>query len=33
MEYRLETGTEWSTSEKLGYSGVHVRKWDRVEYR
>ena len=33
MEYRLETGIEWSAGEKLVYSGVQVRNWDTVEYR
>jgi hypothetical protein len=28
-----ETGIQWSTGEKLGYSGVHVRNWDIMEYR
>jgi hypothetical protein len=33
VEYRRETGIQWSTSENLGYTGEQVRNWDRVEYR
>ena len=33
VEYRSEYVIEWSTGEKLRYSGVHVRNWDTVECR
>jgi hypothetical protein len=32
VEFRRETGIQWSTCEKLGYCGVLVRNWDTVEY-
>ena len=33
VEYRLQTGLQWSTDFRLAYSGVETSDWPTVGYR